>query len=392
MGSKPALPIRIAYCIDSFGVGGTELNAVRTAEALDAKRFELCVIHLQKDGPLRSRYKQLGVRMEYFPIQNLYSIGTALQGVRLARFLHCWGADVVQTHDIYTNIFVAPWARLFTRAKILAGRRWLYEAPRPGLVKINRWSNLFAHRILANSKGVADLLSGEEKVPSRKIVEVSNFLDESAFERIDENARSEQRRTWGLPDDAFVVGCVARLSPVKNHGMLLRALANLSSRFHVVLIGDGPSRIELEHLATSLGISSRVHFIGEVLSKINLHQFFDVSALCSNSEGFPNTVIEAMAAGRPVVATAVGGVVDVVKSNSTGILVPPDGVKQLAETLQQFEADPLLCARFGETGQAVVREGFHQNIVIEKLSAIYERLAMFHPASSHNHLVKGDHA
>jgi glycosyltransferase involved in cell wall biosynthesis len=385
-------PLKIAFCIDSFRIGGTELNAVRTAEALDAKRFELCVIHLHEDGPLRSRYEKLGVRMEYFPINNLYSARTSLQGMRLGLFLRRWGADVVQTHDIYTNIFVATWARLFTRAKILAGRRWLYEAPRPGLVKINRWSNLFAHRILANSRGVADLLSGEEKVPSRKIVEVPNFLDESAFDRVDEKSRCEQRRTWGLPDDAFVVGCVARLSPVKNHAMLLRAVASLSSRFHVVLIGDGPSRTELELLATNLGISSRVHFIGEVLSTINLHQFFDVSALCSNSEGFPNTVIEAMAASRSVVATEVGGVVDVIKSNSTGVLIPPDGVKQLAETLQQFEADPLLCARFGEAGQAVVREGFHKNIVIEKLSAIYERLAMIHPASSHNHLVKGDHA
>lgn len=103
----PTPRTRIAYCIDTFAIGGTELNAVRTAEALDPERFELCVIHLQADGPLRARYEKLGVRMVNFPIPNLYSPQTFRQGVRFARLLRDWGADVVHTHDIYTNIFFA---------------------------------------------------------------------------------------------------------------------------------------------------------------------------------------------------------------------------------------------------------------------------------------------
>ncbi|MFC1831692.1 glycosyltransferase [Thermodesulfobacteriota bacterium] len=369
------MPIRIAYCIDSFGIGGTELNALRTAEALDAKRFELCVIHLQKDGPLRSRYETLGVRMEHFPIKNLYSARTVLQGMRLACFLRRWGADVAHAHDIYTNLFIVPWARL-SGCKVIASRRWWFWTPRAGLGKINRCCYSLAHRVLANSSAVAKLLNEQELVPPRKIAEIPNFLGSNAFEKVDEEDRIAQRRSWGLPDKAFVVGCVARLAPVKNHAMLLRAFASLPSRFHVVLIGDGPSRAGLEELKNELGISTRVHFIGEVLSTINLHQFFDVSVLCSNSEAFPNTVIEAMAAGRPVLATAVGGVVDVVKNNVTGILMPPDGVKQLTDALRQLEADPMICSRLGETGQAMVRQEFHQNVVIEKLSALYESLIM----------------
>lgn len=375
-GDMPSVRrVRVAYCLDSFAIGGTELNAVRTAEALDPDRFELCVLHLQADGPLRARYEQLGVRMAHFPISNLYSARTAVHGMRLAGLLRCWGVDVIHTHDIYTNIFAVPWARLFSRCSVIASRRWWYDAPRSGLVTLNRWSYLLAHRVLGNSNGVAGLLVREERVPPNKIVEIPNFLAEKAFEAVDRALWLAQRRSWGLPDGAFAIGTVARLAPVKNHILLLRAAAQLDSRFHLVLIGDGPSHAELEELARQLRIESRVHFAGEVVSPLNLHQFLDVSVLCSLSEGFPNSVIEAMAAARPIVATAVGGVTDVVAEGVTGILVPVEDPTPLAEALRMLDADPLLRIRLGEAGREAVRMRFHQQIVIEKLSALYEMLA-----------------
>lgn len=371
----PARRVRVAYCLDSFAVGGTELNAVRTAEALDLDRFELFVLHLQTTGSLRARYERLGVRMIHLPIPNLYSPRTVVQGVRFANLLRRWDVDVVHTHDIYTNIFAVPWARLLSRCSVIASRRWWYEVPRPELVTLNRWSNVLAHRILANSSGVAELLASEEGVPPGKIAEIPNFLAEGAFALVGEPVSIAQRRTWGLPDDAFVIGTVARLAPVKNLDLLLKATALLDSRFHVILIGDGTSRAELEQLARHLRIESRVHFVGEVISPLNLHQFFDVSVLCSLSEGFPNSLIEAMAAARPVVATPVGGVTDVVADGVTGLLVPVDDAVPLAGALQMLETDPLLCRRLGEAGREAVRKRFHQNVVIERLSVLYELLA-----------------
>jgi len=374
--------IRVAYCLDSFAVGGTELNAVRTAEALDPDRIELCVLHLQTHGPLRSRYERLGVRMTHVPIPNLYSPRTAIQGVRLAGLLRRWNIDVVHSHDIYSNIFVVPWARICSGCSIIASRRWWYEAPRPELVTVNRWSYLLAHRVLANSSGVAGLLAREEGVPQKKIVEIPNFLSGNAFETVDEAVRVTQRRAWGLPDWAFAIGIVARLSPVKNHVLLLRVVAQLDARFHLVVIGDGPSRADLEELARQLRIESRVHFSGEVTSDRNLHQCFDVSVLCSLSEGFPNSVIEAMAAARPVVATPVGGVTDAVTHGVTGILVPVDDPTPFVDALRMLEADSQLRTRLGEAGREAVRVKFRQEIVIEKLSTLYEMLADRRPAAT----------
>ena len=375
--------VRIVYCIDLFEIGGTELNAVRTAEALDPERFELCVAHLRADGPLRVRYEKLGIPLVNFPTSSLYSLQTAREGMRFAGFLRDWMPDVVHTNDIYTNIFAVPWARLSGKCRIIASRRWWNVAPRPGFLTLNRWSYRLADRVLANSSSVAGLLIREEGVPQAKIAEIPNFVGETAFESVDEASRIAQRRAWGVPDDAFAIGIVARLAPVKNHALLLKALAQLDPRFHIVLVGDGPSRSELAQLAQQLNIEHRVHFAGEVISQLNLHQFFDASVLCSLYEGFPNSAIEALAAARPLVATPAGGVVDVVTDGVTGLLVPLGDPAQLAGALQKLEADPLLRTRIGEAGREAVRLNFHQENVIEKLSVLYETLA------NHQPIVKG---
>jgi glycosyltransferase involved in cell wall biosynthesis len=371
----PSRRIRVAYCLDSFAIGGTELNAVRTTEALDRDRIELRIFHLQTHGPLRSRYERLGVRMTHVPIPNLYSPRTAVQGLRLARLLRRQNVDVVHSHDIYCNIFAVPWARLLSPCSIIASRRWGRKASRPELAMVNRWSSMLAHRVLANSSGIAELLVREEGVPQEKIVEIPNFVSSRAFQIAEEAVRLAQRRVWGVPDGAFTIGIVARLSPVKNHVLLLRAVAQLDARFHLIVIGDGPCRGELGECARQMGIEFRVHFVGEVISPDNLHQFLDVSVLCSLSEGFPNSVIEAMAAARPVVATPVGGVTDAVTHGVTGLLVPPDDPAPLVDALRRLEADSLLCNRLGWAGRQAVRMKFRQETVIEKLTVLYETLA-----------------
>jgi glycosyltransferase involved in cell wall biosynthesis len=162
---------------------------------------------------------------------------------------------------------------------------------------------------------------------------------------------------------------------VKNHTLLLRATALVDPSVHVLLIGDGPSRPELVELARSLGIVSRVHFAGTVLSPRNLHQVLDVSLLCSVSEGFPNTLVEAMAAARPVIATPVGGITELVEHDRTGLLVAVDDVDGLARAIEQLRCDPDLGVRLGLAGQRVARARYHQTTVIDALSRTYRSLA-----------------
>jgi len=373
--SENSRRIRVAFCIDSFVVGGTELNAVRTAEALDLDAIELRVFHLAADGPLRARYEALNVPLKHVSITNLYSPNTALQGWHFARALREWGADLAHTHDIYTNIFFATWARLAGRCQVLASRRWWYDAPRPGLVTLNRLCNRLANRVLANSPGVARLLVEEEGVPEKKVVMIPNFLNPDAFYRLPDDRIAQQRSDWGIPAGAFVLGTVARLAPVKNHVLLLDAMALLPADVRLVLVGDGPSRGSLERAAAALGVLDRVHFAGELVTPINLHQFFDVSVLCSLSEGFPNSIIEAMAAARPVIATPVGGVLDVVEEGITGLLRPTNDPPAMAGAIASLRADPALRCRIGEAGRDFVRSRYSQDHVVGLLAAVYRSMS-----------------
>ena len=369
-----ARAVRVGYCVDSFEIGGTELNAIRTLEALDRRRFQVTVFHLHETGPLRARYEALGLQLLHLPIGRLYSARTAGQGVRFLRLLRREGIEVVHTHDLYTNIFAAPWARL-AGCRVIASRRWLDASPRAGLLPLNRCSYRFAHRVVVNSSVVARLMIEKERVPAARVVELPNFLEERAFHHVAAEVRSARRHAWGVPHGAFVIGTVARLAPVKNHAMVLRALQHLDEDVHLVLIGAGPSRRALEELARELHVDRRVHFTGQLVEAENLHQFFDVSVLCSRSEGFPNAVIEALAAGCPVVATPVGGVPEVISDRQTGLLVPVDQPDALAASVQELRGDAALRKRLSEAGPARARGNYHQTLVIARLEALYQDLA-----------------
>ena len=115
MGVDPGVVcpvIRLAFCIDNFQIGGTELNAVRWAEHLSHERFHLTVVHFQADGPLRARFERAATQLVRVPLRNMYGPGAIRQGIRLARFLARARLDVFHAHDLYSNIFGVPWASL----------------------------------------------------------------------------------------------------------------------------------------------------------------------------------------------------------------------------------------------------------------------------------------
>lgn len=368
--------IRIAYCVARMDLGGTELNAARTAERLDHDRFDVTVASLVNDGPLLERYASACIPVERFPITSLYN-GTALrEGMRLYRFLVTRRIEILHCHDMYSNVFAAPWARLARVPLVIASRRWIHPVSDRRLEMANRVAYRLVHRVLGNSRAVAELLRDGDGVAERRILWVPNFVEERAFEVPSGSALSSFRNELGIPPNAEIVGCIARLVDVKDHATLLRAVGLLAARrpeLHLVLIGDGPCRPALESLARELGISARTHFAGMRPNLPNLHHFFDVSALASLSEGFPNSLVEAMAAGRPVVATDVGGNPDAVRS-STGVLVAPGDPSAFARAVEPMLADEDLRRRMGAAALKIARSEYHVDAVIPSLERMYAGL------------------
>src|SRR5690348_2032260 len=241
--------IRVVSCIDNMRVGGTELNAVRMAERLDRDRFELSVVCLSEEGPLRERYRSAGIPVREFSIRSLYGVHTLRQGIRLGSYLREIGAEIVHAHDVYSNVFSAVWARLFGVPVVIASRRWWKHVPRAAHGIGNRLSYLMAHRVLANSEAVAGLLAASERISPRRIFVIPNFVDDAAFESIDSTARCRMRAELGCTEGDLVVGSISRLHPVKDLSSLLRAINTLASRWpalRLVLVGDGECRTSLE--------------------------------------------------------------------------------------------------------------------------------------------------
>jgi glycosyltransferase involved in cell wall biosynthesis len=373
----PTARIRIAYCIDTMRIGGSELNALRTSERLDRSQFEISVVSLQPDGPLANRYAAAGIPVHGFPLTSLYAPGTVRQGWRLAQWLRRERIDILHCHDLYANLFGAPWGRIAGLRAVITSRRWIHPLRNRQLEIANRVAYRLGHWVLVNSPAVANAVMTIDGVSAARVLQVPNFVDAAAFTDLPERTKVQLRSELGIPADALVVGCIARLAEVKDHATLLRAMQLLAARspdVHLVLVGDGELRVTLETLASDLGIRDRVHFAGARDNEPNLHHLFDISTLASVSEGFPNSLVEAMAAGRPVVATNVGGNADAVRPD-TGVLVPVGNAAQLASALERLVVDQATRHRMGVAARAVARSEYYAGSVIPRLEQIYRRLA-----------------
>jgi glycosyltransferase involved in cell wall biosynthesis len=373
----PRAPIRVLFCVDNLGIGGTELNAVRTAEALDRARVHLTVALLGADGELRERYERLGIAIHRFPLGTLRGRRTLAEGRRFVKLLRAERIDVVHCHDMYSNVFGSVAGRLAGVPGVIVSRRWSNTLPDPALRAANGIAYRVGHRVLANSDAVATSLKADDGVASRRIAVIPNFVEEAAFERPDADARHAARAALGIEPGDIVIGIVARLAPVKDHATLLRAVATLIPRFpglRLVLIGDGPERARLEQLAGELGIERRVTFAGTRPHRPNPHHLFEVSVLSSISEGFPNSVVEAMAAERPIVATRVGGTPDAIADGITGILVPPQDPAALGAGLARMLEEPERAREMGIAAGEAARTSYSRSAVLARLLSLYEEL------------------
>jgi glycosyltransferase involved in cell wall biosynthesis len=175
-------------------------------------------------------------------------------------------------------------------------------------------------------------------------------------------------------DGAAIVATVASLTRKKGHEFLLRAIATLAGRgmvCPVLLAGDGSERTSLEALAATLGITESVHFLGAVSDAVDVMAAADVVVLPSLAEGLPLALLEAMQAGRAVVATAVGGVPEVIQSEVNGILVPPADASALADAVSRLVASPQLRARMGAEARRTVARDYTEAAYLASLDAIY---------------------
>ena len=370
--------------LTNFLIGGTERQVLNLVQNHDRARFDVHLACFRQAGPLLQEIDPTGVALSEYPIRSLPSLRTLWQQVRLARYLRAHRVRIVHSFGFYANVFAIPAARLAGVEVVVASIRDTGDHL-TGLQKsMQKWACRAADHVLVNARAVAALLGAQGYGLARLSV-IHNGIDVSRFgQRLPTgNLRAE----LGLPATAPLVAVFSRLNRLKGIEYFLQAAASLAARFEQVrflVVGDSVSqayRDELERCAAGLGLGQRVLFTGFRSDVPALLAEVSVSVLPSLSEGLSNVVLEAMAAGVPVVATRVGGTPEMVEDGLTGLLVPPANAAALAEAVAALLADPARGRALGQAGRARVAQLFSLEATVRATGRLYERLLCGAPAT-----------
>ncbi len=288
---------------------------------------------LRNEGPLCKEIETLFPDVPEFPLTSFYNANAVKQFARLRSLMIRDKIDILHAHDFYSGFFGGAAARL-AGVRVIACQRHLKLSERRTHEAVQKMIHRLAHRVLVNSEAVRDRIIGQGSALPHKINVIRNGVPETSASHA--NAKDEIRRELGISADKKLIGMVARMQPVKGHRFFIDAAANVlrsQTDAHFVLVGDGPLRSEIADHAARLGIAARVHLLGDRADVPRLVPGFDLLVLASLHEGSPNAVLEAMAAGVLVVATAVGGTKELIVDGETGYLSPPADSAALADRI-----------------------------------------------------------
>jgi glycosyltransferase involved in cell wall biosynthesis len=351
--------VSVAVFLTRFQPGGTERQMTELIRRLDPSRFRVHVACFEQGGAWLPRAAERAASIVEFPIRGFARPGTMAALLGFARWCRRERIEVVQTCDLYANVFGLPGAALAGVPVRIGSRRELNPDKTAGQIRLQRQAYRCATKIVANSAAARGILL-EEGVTAESIAVIPNGVD------VDATAPIEKPRTRIIT--------VANLRAEKNHETLIAAADLLAPDFPDVdfqIVGDGPRRAALEALVRSRRLENRISFLGHREDVGRLLREASIFVLPSRSEAFPNGAIEAMAAGLPVVASAVGGLLDLIEHGRTGLLVEPGNPNALAGALRGLLANRTAGARIGECARAHVEQRYSFERMVKAFEDLY---------------------
>lgn len=364
--------MKILHVIETLNTGGAEHMLVNLAIEQLRRKQQVAVLCLFEAGDLAERLTALGVNVHacHKPEGLTWSFVREIFGI-----VWQFAPDVIHTHSLMGNYYMA-FIRLF------AAPRAVQVVTRHGLLrggKVKRLGQLFHGSLWMThwAVGVCDAVSEELLTQharfTSRIVSVKNGIDLTRFKRRNPQSQAALKAQLGIGDQYRLCGIVARLDPIKNHQLLLTAFATVQQPLPntaLVIIGNGVMRQTLEAQTKALNLTESVFFLGDRTDIPELLAGLDVYVLSSDNEGYSMSLLEAAAAGLPLVVTAVGGNADIVQQEHNGLIVPPRDSKALAEALLQLLNNPQQAERMGSHSRAWVE----QNGSVQAMADIYEKL------------------
>lgn len=379
----------ILHVIGGGEIGGAEEHVLNLLQRLDRDRFQGHLLCLCR-GPFAPLVQSRNIPTAEIIMRHKLDLFTI---PAIQRLLRSWKIDLVHTHGVRANLvarIAAARENLPVVTTVHSSTRLDYASRLQGMIAVflDRLTSRLASRVIAISGALREELIASG-FPAATISVIYNGLDLESLHLPEPEANSADnspgpaaetaaavRAKLGLEPDQPVITTIARLHPVKGHSYLLTAAARvLQTRpdTQFLVVGDGPLRQELEKLAAALGISARVRFTGYYPEIADIYAVTDIVCLPSLMEGMGLVLIEAMAFGRPVVASRVGGIPEVVEDKVTGLLVPPADADRLADALLTLLQDPSQAALLGKNGRQQVQR-FSLNSMVRETEALYSEL------------------
>ncbi|MDR4477169.1 MAG: glycosyltransferase family 4 protein [Nitrospira sp.] len=339
--------------------------------------FEWSVV-LFNEGRLADELRKLPLSLAVIPESQHGPVALASG---LARVFRQFRPDVVHTHKYKDSILGSIVARYTGVPHVV---RVVHGMPEPfqGLRNVKMSAYMIADRFVTRRlvDKVIAVSSEIEQVLGRlygqgRLVCIHNGIDLEAVRVTTQ--RADKRKEWGVDGKAILIGTVGRLAPVKGHAVLLEAFRILS-QFHpnvvLIFVGDGPLRVELEAEANRMGLGRTVIFSGHQEQSYDFINMMDVFVLPSLHEGIPMVLLEALALRRPVVASRVGGIPEVLAHSYSGVLVSPNNPEELATAIQSLIENPSKAVAFGSSGRSQVESEFSADLMATRTAEMYRTL------------------
>jgi glycosyltransferase involved in cell wall biosynthesis len=362
--------INLLYLITELEPGGAENLLLNMCRELDQAKFNLVVGYIFGPGTLADQIRRTGVRV--VDLTRRGKIDPLLL-FRLIFLMRKNRVKIVHTHLVHASIAGRVAAKLAGVKILITTRHYAYD---PKMKSFTYWLERKSAELntmtIAISRAVRDYLINKENHDCKKVSLIYNAVDLRLFD-LDMVKKSIEN------SDNYLIGSVGRLHPVKGHDILIQSMSAVTREFRnarLIIIGSGSQRVELENLSRKLKVSEHVTFLGlkSPLEVIEILREVDLFVLASNWEGFGIAVIEAMALGKPVVATAVDGLREVIEDGRTGFLVPPGDPYALAEKVIYLLKNRELSVEMGKEGRKRVETLFSLDTMIVKLERLYRDL------------------
>jgi len=361
---------KVLYVNHCMAMGGIENMIVDFTRHVPQNEFESHVAVFEGGGSLEAALEKGLVPVHQLNKREGIDFGLLF---RLRRLIIAHKIDVIHSHNY------SAWLYACLAGRGIGGMIHVHtEHSEVELFKrryfAERWLSRFTSCVVAVSRHVHEVMKRDIGIRPDRVCLIYNGVDTTRFAP-DFNNRIAKRNVLELSPNQVVIGIVARLATIKNHEALLRAFALLShesaNRASLVIVGDGPERHILEELAHELGITKNVIFLGERHDIPELLNVFDIYALTSFNEGMNLTLLEAMSTGLPVVATAVGGNVEIVDEGVTGYLVKSGDIGLLAERLRKLVDSPEVRVQMGKKARQRVLQYFDHQTMMQKYLSLY---------------------